>query len=143
MESDPDGQGNFTPRDRRPEPHPHLFFARAEAEYAPNEKWMFSANLSPTSTASTAATSLIDATSGRRADTLYRQERFELGLRFGQVAPHTAAGNRRRPPLGTLRQPHHALIPALFVDWLLSRKGNIVVKASGARNYRYPTLNDR
>lgn len=35
-----------------------------------------------------------------------------------------------------------SLIPAFFIDGLLSRKGNIMVKASVSRNYRFPTLND-
>jgi iron complex outermembrane receptor protein len=34
------------------------------------------------------------------------------------------------------------LIPALFVDGVLSKCGNIVAKASVSRNYRFPTLND-
>ena len=34
------------------------------------------------------------------------------------------------------------IIPALFVDGVLSKRGNIVAKASVSRNYRFPTLND-
>jgi iron complex outermembrane receptor protein len=34
------------------------------------------------------------------------------------------------------------IIPAFFIDGLLSKKGNIVAKASVSRNYRFPTLND-
>ena len=34
------------------------------------------------------------------------------------------------------------LIPAFFIDGLISRKGNVMVKASVSRNYRFPTLND-
>ncbi|MBO5242699.1 MAG: TonB-dependent receptor, partial [Muribaculaceae bacterium] len=34
------------------------------------------------------------------------------------------------------------VIPALFVDGLLSRAGNVMFKASVSRNYRFPTLND-
>ena len=33
-------------------------------------------------------------------------------------------------------------IPALFVDGVLSERGNIIAKASISRNYRFPTLND-
>lgn len=143
MESDPDGQGNFTPvTDARS--RIHTFFARAEAEYAPNEKWMFSANLSAHQhRVHSGDLSLIDATSGRRADTLYRQERFELSAfasaKWRPTPRLGIAADLRWELYGNRTTP---LIPALFVDWLLSRKGNIVVKASGARNYRYPTLND-
>lgn len=34
------------------------------------------------------------------------------------------------------------IIPAFFVDYVLSKKGNITAKASITRNYRFPTLND-
>jgi iron complex outermembrane receptor protein len=34
------------------------------------------------------------------------------------------------------------LIPALFVDGVISQRGNIMAKASLSRNYRFPTLND-
>ena len=34
------------------------------------------------------------------------------------------------------------LIPAFFVDGLLSRRGNIMIKASVSRNHKFPTLND-
>ncbi len=34
------------------------------------------------------------------------------------------------------------LIPALSADLLLSRRGNLLLKGSLSRNYRYPTLND-
>ncbi len=34
------------------------------------------------------------------------------------------------------------VIPALFLDYTLVPRYNVVLKASGSRNYRYPTLND-
>jgi iron complex outermembrane receptor protein len=34
------------------------------------------------------------------------------------------------------------LIPAVFADYLLSRKGSVRLKASASRNFRFPTLND-
>ena len=30
----------------------------------------------------------------------------------------------------------------IFIDGILSKKGNIIAKASISRNYRFPTLND-
>jgi iron complex outermembrane receptor protein len=33
-------------------------------------------------------------------------------------------------------------IPALLAEYTVARRGNVVVKASAARNFRYPTLND-
>ncbi len=143
MESDPDGLGNFTPiTDARS--RIHTFFARAEAEYAPNERWMFAANVSAHQhRVHSGDLSLIDATSGRRADTLYRQQRFELSAfasaKWRPVPRLGIAADLRWELYGNRTTP---LIPALFVDWLLARRGNVVLKASAARNYRYPTLND-
>jgi iron complex outermembrane receptor protein len=34
------------------------------------------------------------------------------------------------------------LIPAFFIDGVISKKGNITAKASVSRNFRFPTLND-
>ncbi len=34
------------------------------------------------------------------------------------------------------------VIPAFFIDGLLSRKGNVMLKASVSRNHKFPTLND-
>lgn len=34
------------------------------------------------------------------------------------------------------------IIPAFFIDYQLSKRGNILAKASISRNYRFPTLND-
>ena len=34
------------------------------------------------------------------------------------------------------------VIPAFFADYLLSKKGTVVLKASVSRNFRFPTLND-
>lgn len=34
------------------------------------------------------------------------------------------------------------VIPAFFVDYVLSKRGNVIAKASITRNYRFPTLND-
>ena len=143
MESDPDGLGNFTPiTDARS--RIHTFFARAEAEYAPNERWMFAANVSAHQhRVHSGDLSLIDATSGRRADTLYRQQRFELSAfasaKWRPVPRLGIAADLRWELYGNRTTP---LIPALFVDWLLARRGNVVLKACAARNYRYPTLND-
>jgi iron complex outermembrane receptor protein len=34
------------------------------------------------------------------------------------------------------------VIPAVFVDGVISRRGNVTARASFSRNYRFPTLND-
>lgn len=73
----------------------------------------------------------------------YRQARFEmlssLAVKWAPV---------QRLGLGTvIREELYGsdlipLIPAVFADWLVSRKGNVVAKVSASRNCRVPTLND-
>ena len=143
MESDPDGAGNFIPvTDARS--RIHTLFIRAEAEYTPNEQWLFAANLSGHQhRVHSGDLSVIDATTGRQADTLYRQERFELSAfasaKWRPVPRLGVAVDLRWELYGDRTTP---LIPALFVDWQASQRGHVVLKASAARNYRYPTLND-
>lgn len=143
MESDPDGAGNFIPvTDARS--RIHTLFVRAEAEYAPDERWLVTVNLSGHQhRVHSGDLSVIDATTGRRADTLYRQQRFELSAfasaKWRPVERLGVALDLRWELYGDRSTP---LIPALFVDWQLSRRGNVLLKASAARNYRYPSLND-
>ena len=80
---------------------------------------------------------------GLRADTLYRQERFELSafaaVKWRPVPRLGVAADLRWELYGDRTTP---VIPALFADYVLSKRGSVVVRASAARNYRYPTLND-
>lgn len=143
MESDPDGLGHFSPvTDARS--RIHTFFAKAEAEYTLGEKWLFTANVAAHQhRVHSGDLSVIDQTSGRQADTLYRQERFELSafgaIKWRPIPRLGIAADFRWELYGNRSTP---AIPALFIDYLLSRQGNIVAKASAARNYRFPTLND-
>ena len=104
--------GQLHPRDRRPEPHPHPLRPR-RSRIRPERK--------------------VDVRSQRIGPPAPRQQRRPLahrrhhgpprrhalppaafrtlGLRLGQVAPHAAAGHRRRPALGTLRRPLDAPHP--------------------------------
>lgn len=140
--ADAEGKGNFSAMtDARS--RIHTLFAKAEAEYAAGEKWLFSANVALHQHRVRSGDLSVINSNGLQADTLYKQERFELSA-FAAVkwrpAPRLGIaadirwelyGDRTTPP-----------IPALFADYLLSRRGNVVIKASAARNYRYPTLND-
>lgn len=140
--ADAEGKGNFSAMtDARS--RIHTLFAKAEAEYAAGEKWLFSANVALHQHRVRSGDLSVINSNGLRADTLYKQEQFELSA-FAAVkwrpAPRLGIaadirwelyGDRTTPP-----------IPALFADYLLSRRGNVVIKASAARNYRYPTLND-
>ena len=121
----------------------HSVFAEAEAEYAAGDRWLFTGSVTAYQHLVRTGDIDLDPTSGLRADTLYDESRFELSL-------FAAARWRPLPRLGIAANLRWELygdrasepIPALFVDYLLSRRGNVVVKASATRNFRFPTLND-
>lgn len=122
----------------------HTLFAQAEAERAVGEKWLFTLHATlHQHRVQSGDLSVIDRTTGLRADTLYRQERFELSafaaVKWRPTERLGVAADLRWELYGT-RAAHP--VPALFADWTLSRRGEVIVKASAARNYRHPTLND-
>lgn len=140
---DPAGEGNFRPTiDARS--YVHSFFVKAEAEYSLGQKWLFTFDVTPTQHRVTSGDrAIVDNLTGEYADTLYRQQRFELSafaaVKWRPVPRLGLAVNLREELYGNkVSSP----IPAGFIDYLLSKQGNVVVKASAARNFRYPTLND-
>ncbi|WP_302253299.1 TonB-dependent siderophore receptor [uncultured Alistipes sp.] len=143
MRVDVEGQGNFFSATDA-QSRIRTLFAEAEAEYALGERWLFTGSLSMHQhDTRTGDLSLIDYVTGQHADTLYRKQRFEASA-FAAVKwrPHPRLGlaaDLRWELYGDRTTP---LIPALYADYLLSRRGKVVVKASAARNYRFPTLND-
>lgn len=121
----------------------HTLFAKAEAEYAVGERWLLTANVAAHQHSLRSGDLSVINSEGERADTLNRQQRFELSA-FAAVkwrpAPRLGvAADLRWELYGDRTTP---VIPALFVDYLVSRRGQVVVKASAAHNYRTPTLND-
>lgn len=114
----------------------HSLSASAGAEWYIGEKWQLTAGLSATQHTLTS----ID----RRAhEEPNRPRRFELaGLVTLRWRPHERLGIALDLREELYRDRFTPLIPAGFVEYTLSRRGNVVLKFSAARNYRYPTLND-
>lgn len=143
MLADPEGLGHFTPMtDARS--RIHTLFAKVEAEYAAGDKWLFTANLTAHQHhVRSGDLSIVDNRTGLRADTLYRQARFEFSafaaVKWRPIERLGLAADLRWELYGNRATP---VIPAVFADYLLSRRGAVVIKASAARNYRFPTLND-
>ena len=142
LKQDPEGKGQFVVNtDARS--RIHTLFAKAEAEYALGEKWLFSANTALHQHRVRSGDLSVIGNNGLRADTLYRQERFELSafaaVKWRPVPRLGVAADLRWELYGDRTTP---VIPALFADYVLSKRGSVVVRASAARNYRYPTLND-
>ena len=119
------------------------FYGQAEGEYYIGNEWLFTANLSAHQHIVQSEDKNIIRQDGNKAIVGYRKGRAELsGVLSAKWRPTDRLGisaTLREEMYGTEWTP---LIPALFVDGVLSRRGNITAKASLSRNYRFPTLND-
>lgn len=119
------------------------FFAYGGADYFVGSKWMFSANVNLYQHMVRSIDEAVTTPEGKNATIGYDQARFELSaLVSAKWQPVERLGvslSLREELFGSEPSP---VIPAGFVDFLLSRKGNVRFKASVIRNYRFPTLND-
>lgn len=118
-------------------------YGQAEGEYYLGKKWLFTANLSAYQHFAKNRDKNIISTEGDSRVVGYDKARVELS---GAVSAKWRPSDRFGATL-TLREDmfgrdHSPIIPALFLDGVLSKRGNIVAKASLSRNYRFPTLND-
>ncbi|MDE6176115.1 MAG: TonB-dependent receptor, partial [Paramuribaculum sp.] len=121
----------------------NTFFAGGEWEWRPARRWFFSASLSAHQHFVRSEDKNIILTDGGRAIVGYDKGRIELSgsasARWQPVDPVGVSLVLREEMFGNRRAP---LIPALFVDALLSRKGNVMFKGSVSKNHKFPTLND-
>lgn len=118
-------------------------YGQVEGEYYVGKKWLFTASLSAYQHFAQNRDKNIITTEGDSRVVGYDKARVELS---GAVSAKWKPIERLGATL-TLREDmfgrdHSPIIPALFVDGVLSKRGNIVAKASISRNYRFPTLND-
>lgn len=121
----------------------NTFFALGDWEFFPSKEWFFNASLSAHQHFVKSVDRNIILQQGDKAIVGYDKGRVELSGavsakwqpldRFGMsvVLREEMAGDKWAP-----------LIPALFVDGLLTRDGRLTAKASVTRNYRFPSLND-
>ena len=118
------------------------FYGQADGEYTPNAKWFFTAGVA-------AHQHLVESID---KDIILQQGgRDIVGYDKGRIELSASVSAKWRPTerLGlsaVLREEMYgtkwATVPAFFADYLLSKRGNIVAKASVSRNHRFPTLND-
>ncbi len=113
-------------------------FLEASADYMPRDNWLLTAN----------ASIYYDHVRS------YDRSPFHIGDNYNTGRPeyNLSISAKWRPiePLSLsviLREEAYKddfipIIPALFADYVLYRPWNLVLKASIARNYRYPTMND-
>ncbi len=121
----------------------NTFFGRAEGEYAAGRKCFLSADVSAHQHFVRSEDKNVIQQNGDKAIVGYDKGRVELS---GSVSAKWQPVDRlgmslvlREEMFGDRVAP---LIPALFVDGLLSRRGNLMVKASVSKNHKFPTLND-
>ena len=118
-------------------------YGQANAEYYIGTQWLFSANLSAHQHFVRSEDKNIILQSGDKGIVGYHVGRLELsGAISAKWQPTDRIGLSavaREELFGDKWSP---IIPALFFEGLLSRPGNLTVKLSGSRNYRFPTLND-
>ena len=121
----------------------NTFYGQAEGEFTPAEKWFFTAGVSAHQHFVRSQDRNIILQDGDKAIVGYDQGRIELSasasakwqplerLGVSAVVRQEMFGDRVAP-----------VIPALFVDGLVSRRGNVMLKSSVSRNHKFPTLND-
>ena len=121
----------------------NTFYGQVDSEYYIGKKWLFTANLSLHQHIVESEDKNIIRQDGNKAIVGYRKGRPELsGSISAKWRPIDRLGLSvviREEMFGKEWTP---VIPAFFIDGVLSQKGNLVAKASVSRNFRYPTLND-
>ena len=121
----------------------NTIYGQVDGEYYIGTKWLFTANLAAHQHFVESRDKNIILQQGGTGIVGYRKARVELS---GSVSAKWRPIDRfgmsvvlREEMFGTEWTP---IIPALFIDGVLSKRGNIVAKASLSRNFRFPTLND-
>ena len=121
----------------------NTIYGQTEGEYYIGKKWLFTANASVHQHFVESRDKNIIRQDGNQAIVGYSKGRFE----FSGATSAKWQSNDRMGVSVVLREELYGenwtpLIPAFFVDGILSKKGNIMAKASVSRNFRFPTLND-
>ena len=121
----------------------NTLYGQAEGEYYIGKKWLFTANISAHQHFVESRDKNIILQEGNRGIVGYRKARIELAgsasVKWRPIERFGASVVLREELCGREWTP---IIPALFIDGVLSKAGNITAKASISRNFRFPTLND-
>ena len=121
----------------------NTFYGQVEGEYYIGKKWLFTANLSAHQHFVESRDKNIILQQGDKGIVGYRKARIELAgsasVKWRPIERFGVSAVIREEMFGTEWTP---IIPAFFVDGVVSKVGNITAKASISRNFRFPTLND-
>ena len=121
----------------------NTFYGQMEGEYYIGDKWLFTANVAAHQHFVESRDKSIIQQDGNQATVGYRKARIEMTNSISaKWRPTERLGMSvviREEMFGDEWTP---IIPAFFIDGVISKKGDVVAKASVSRNFRYPTLND-
>ena len=121
----------------------NTFYGQLNSEYYLGKRWLFTANLSAHQHIVRSEDKNIIKQDGNKAMVGYRKGRPELsGSVSAKWRPTERVGLSvvlREEMFGSEVTP---IIPALFFDGVISQRGNIMIKSSVSRNFRFPSLND-
>ena len=136
------GNGVMTPMTRS-RSKINTFYGQAEGEYYIGREWLFTATASVHQHFVESRDKNIIRQDGNKAVVGYSKGRAELsGVASAKWQPNERIGLSavvRKEMYGVDWTP---IIPAFFIDGVVSKKGNVMLKASLSRNFRFPTLND-
>ncbi len=121
----------------------NTFYGYADGEYASGKKWYLTASVSAHQHFVRSEDKNVVLRDGGKAIVGYDKGRVELsGAASAKWQPAGRLGMSvvlRGDMYGDRWAP---LVPAFFIDGTVSRAGNVMLRASVSRNYRFPTLND-
>ena len=121
----------------------NTFFGRAYASVAPWRKWQFDVSLSAHQHFVRSEDKNIILQNGNKAIVGYDKGRMELSAsasaKWQPAEPLGLSVVMRQDVFGQSFAP---IVPAIFIDGLVSKKGNVMLRASASRNHKFPSLND-
>lgn len=121
----------------------NTFFASVQGDWTPGRRWFFTASLKAYQHFVRSEDNNVLFQQSDRNIVGYKKGRIELSgavsAKWQPIDPIGVSLVLRQEMFGTKWAP---LIPALFVDGLLSSRGNVMLRASVSRNHRFPSLND-
>ena len=121
----------------------NTLYGQFEGEFTPSRRWFFTANVSAHQHFVKSKDKNIILQDGDKAIVGYDKARLELSASASAKWQPTDRIGLSAVVRGEMSGDKWApAIPAFFIDGVVSRKGNVMLKASVSRNYRFPTLND-
>ena len=121
----------------------NTFYGQAEGEYYIGKKWLFTVNIAAHQHFVESRDKSVMLQDGNEGTVGYHKARIELtnsaSIKWRPVDRLGMSLVIREEMFGNEWTP---IIPAFFIDGVISKKGDVVAKASVSRNYRFPSLND-